>query len=301
MLKKLSLTAFALTCGVGVAAADPISLPIGAPLRIQFDNAEQINTAITGCIDVPGTVNYGCSDNWGILKVSNIANSLIEIDHTQIGGNAGVFFTDGVQGQITGLFYGIDLTGCSAPVAGVACTATGGTLDLYWNDVGTNTVGGFVPPGDLNARVDLITSGTFLVRLNFASGIINGDPVTTVTSDINLAGTITGAGNANGFLNVNLGAGGVWADELNGDWFHVDIDGDGIFGEAGETRDIRFRNTFNLLPSWNGGPNVLGFSSTDPATVLTAGQVPEPASLVLFGTGLGVAAIMARRRQRRKI
>ena len=73
-MKRLAfLSAFALLLGGGTASADPIPLPAGSPISIKFVNAEQINTAVTGCIDVPGTVDYGCSDNWGLINITDIS------------------------------------------------------------------------------------------------------------------------------------------------------------------------------------------------------------------------------------
>lgn len=296
-MKKIIFSTLAILSLAGAGFAEPIDLPEGTPLRIQFDNAEQIDTSLSGSIDVPGTLDYGTADNWGIIKVSNISIGGIEIPNTQIGGGGDTIFTDGVDGQISGIFYGVDITGCSGSGT-AACTATGGVLDLYWNDAGVNDLGVVSSYAPTDATVDAFTDGTFLVRLLFDSGVINGDADTTLTSSINLTESITGEGTANGFLSVDTSTPGAWTSILNGDWFFVDPNGNTVFGEAGETRDMRFRNTFNLLPSWNGtNPDVLGFSSTDPATVLTASEeAPEPATLTLLGLGLAGLARSQRRR-----
>ena len=113
--------------------------------------------------------------------------------------------------------------------------------------------------------------------------------VTSTADPLNLSGS----GQADGFANVmdinNDGvinaADGAWAHDINSDWFYVDPNGNGIKGEAGETRDIRFSNFYNNLTSWDGaaGTGIKGLRSNDPARGFV---VPEPASLALAGIAL---------------
>jgi hypothetical protein len=287
-MKKVLLIMVAVFFVTGMAFADPILLPTDQPLRIQFDNIEQLDTTGSNSIVVPG--GYGTAGNWGVLKVSNIAISAVITDHTLIGGAGLHIFDDGTQGQVTGLFYDIDITGTN--------TATGGVLDLYWNDVGDNVVTATCLAGTTcapdAATVTLFTSGTFLGRLFFDSGIVSGDFVTTLTSDISVIGSVSGEGHANGFLSVDTSTVGDWTNALNGDWFFVHSDT--------ATRDVRFRNTFNLDPNWDGAAEsgIIGLSSTDPATVFTATAVPEPGTLTLLGLGLGGLAVLGRRKSLRR-
>ena len=277
-MKKTLLAAFAILslAGTDSAWAAAYVLPTDTALVFKFNNSEQVDTNGGNDLDVPGTVDYGTAGNWGIILVSTIElgdptafpNSSIPSIGTQIFANQ-VFSNGQTNGQVYGLFYDIDLTG--------ATTATGGVLDLYWHDGGTLTL----PATPTTATVNAFTTGTFLARIDFASGIVGpGDCGTTISSTVNP--TLGVSGFADSFGNVDVGAGGLWASTLDRDWFNT----------ACGTRDIRFRNSFNSLPSWNGS-NAIGLSSTDPAQVFT---VPEPMTLGLLGLGLAGLGVRMRRR-----
>lgn len=312
MLRKIAIATFALASFgmVGTASAEILDLPLGTPLVMDFSNIEQLyvgDDALTetGCINVPGTVDYGCSDNWGFLRINTINTSKVvdpnaDIDDTGIPPNLYNTTANG-DTEIYGFFYGINLEDCGGTGL-TTCTASGGYLDLYWHEDG---IAGIDIIADLNpttAHVDAVTSGTLLARLYFDSGIIDGDDLTTITSDVNLLSTFT-SGNGNGFLSVDTSVDGLWTDALNGDWFYVDgsdlgsTRGDG----TDETRDLKFRNTFTsalgIAADWH-DPTIgaFGLTSSDPAEAFTA--VPEPASLTLFGVGLAAAAVAARRRKK---
>jgi hypothetical protein len=292
MTSKVLLATFAMLCIAGTALAAPIALPQNAPLFFQFNNMEQVDTTLANTIVVPGGYNgVATQGNWGVVNISSIQNGAVSVPHRDIAGGP-LFFADdgpgGTSGQITGIFYGIQLTS--------GTRATSGILDLFWHDAGSDTItaaclaGGCGPNA---ATVAAFTSGTFLARLDFASGIITGDPLTTIASNTDV--TVSLSGFADSFANVDTSAGGAWANVLNGDWFFVDTNGDGIFGGPGETRDVRFSNFFNDLPSWDGTSGIVGFRSNDPARVLT---VPEPGTLTLLGLGLLGLGFVVRRRNK---
>jgi len=311
MRKLLAMSAAALLCVAGTASAAPLVLPTGQPIVLDFSNVEQLNVndALNTCIATPGTTStggvYGCSDNWGFIRVNTINISKVADPNTDIddGGITNLYNTTANGStEIFGLFYGINVTSCSGTGA-TTCTATGGFLDLYWHETG---IAGVDVIGDLDptaASVDAVDSGTFLARLFFDNGIISGDANTTITSNVDLTTTF-GQGAANGFLAVDTTAGGLWATALNGDWFFIDgPDAGTVRGDSpDETRDVKFRNTFNRVtePSdtsfnWN-ALGIVGLTSTDPAETFTAAAVPEPATLTLLGLGLAGAAARRRRR-----
>jgi hypothetical protein len=294
----------------GVTQAAPISLPGDSPIYFQFNNMEQVDQSGTNSIapsaataafagDVAPTISS--EGNWGVFNVSSLQAGGIATNHQDISGGP-AFWANGISGgQISGIFYGINLTS--------GTTATGGYMDIYWNDTAVisnaDLNGAYLPTNRTDANhMGIFTpaTGTFLARLAFQSGIISGDNTTTIQSNSDL--TLTTSGHADSFASVVDANGdgvidaadGAWASVLNTDWFYVDTNGDGTFGGPGETRDLRFSNFFNGLTAWNDTTNtsIVGLRSNDPGRAFT---VPEPSEISLLGIGLLGLGAFARRRK----
>jgi hypothetical protein len=305
--KKVIGIAVGLALSASIQAA-PIVLPTG-PVYFQFNNLEQLDTSLSNGITVPGGAGYmvpaglpASEGNWGVFNVSSMQYGTVTTPNQDIGGGAGFWGYGLSAGQVSGIFYGITTTG--------ATTATGGYIDLWWNDTAllssTDISGTTTSPTDrtaANLAGDFTpsTTGSFLARFEFATGIKSDGSNTTISSNIDIT-NITGSGQADSFANiVDVNGDGVidasdgaWAAVLNGDWFNVDPSGTGTI----ETRDLRFSNFFNLFAGWDGTSPITGLRSNDPGRVFVV-SVPEPATMALMGLGLAGVGFSSRRRRAR--
>ena len=293
----LAVFAAAVLTSATVMAA-PITLPV-SPLFIQYTNNEQFSLSNSIHSTLPGTQTQTSEGNWGILQISSIAKGTAQnpLGSDIQGGGASVFAGGGPGGpQITGIFYGTQVNGASGGL-----NATGGVIDLYWQDVGQANTGadlaaGFNPARRPNQKTytgyaePLNPSFIFLAQLVYGPGCDSGG-VNHVCTGVAPG---TGDGTAKSYQSVNLAAGGVWASQLDTNFFTLDAN-----GQPMSAQDVRSDSNFsqNSASAWNGalGTDIIGLRSNDPVRALVT---PEPATLTLFGLGLLGAGFMRRRKQK---
>lgn len=280
---KTKLLAFAIGSALSFSAfaSQATFLPPG-PIYLKFNGNEQI--AINGAHTYAGSSEI----NWGVFTVSTMETGDVNTPHDSVDGTGNIFFVNGQGGQVTGMFYGIQ---AGTPNATNPFPATGGYVDLYWRDLSTmsktSNANGSTSPAvrcGWNCATGY-TEGTFLGRLMFDSGMDTVNPNNDIVG--NTVPSSNGfSGMADSYASVDVSAGGLWAQQLDSNWF----------SSWQGLRDLRFKNSYNYNPYWNGGADVLGARIDDPGQAMA---LPEPGALSLMGLAMAGMGLALRRRQKR--
>jgi hypothetical protein len=293
------LTAAMLTSATVMAA--PITLPAG-PLFIQYTNDEQFSVSNSIHSINASTGAQTSEGNWGILQISSIVKGTAQAPTGSDiqGGGAPVFSGGGPGGpQITGIFYG-------TTVNPGGLSAQGGFIDLYWQDVGNANTGADLASGfDATRRLNQKTytgyaeplnpSFIFLAQLVFGPGC-DTNPAHNVCTGVAPG---TGDGTAKSYQSVNLAAGGLWASQLDSNFFTLDANGAPLSPAQDTRTDSNF--TQNGASKWNGpvGSDIIGLRSNDPVRADALAPVPEPATLTLLGSSALIGLGYLRRRKQK--
>ncbi|WP_229429801.1 PEP-CTERM sorting domain-containing protein [Massilia sp. ZL223] len=281
-MKKILALAFGAAMSFGAYAAPATQLPPG-PIYLKFSGQEQI--AINGATTWAGSNEI----NWGVFTISTMERGSVNTPNDQIDPTGDIFFVNGLGGgQVTGMFYGVEQ---GTPNANNPFPATKGYMDLYWRDLNsmTKTTLDTINPG-VRCGFDCatgFTEGTFLARLFFDTGMDTIDPNNTIVGD-QIPSSNGFSGTADSYASVDMSAGGLWADQLDSDWF----------SSWQGLRDLRFKNSYNYNPNWgNGANNILGARIDDPGQAYS--EVPEPGALSLMGLAMVGMGVALRRRQKK--
>ena len=297
--------------GVSGAAMALPTLPVG-PAYLTYTGVEQVNTSDS--LAVPGG---GTEGNWGIIRIGSISGGTANPDN-QLVNQGTATWNAGQGGQIIGIFSGIDLT--------TGTTATGGTLSLYWlagstlslTQIEATGPGARTAAGTVTGINDAGTTHQLLATMTFSAGSssVLGDTTTTVQSTSTPTSLQTGQSSS--YLNVVPNV-GLWAADLNTDWFQFNTTGDPLSLYSGTT-DVYSQNAYASLdnrtctarnPSthvctaysytysnWTDtAANTYGFQINSGTVMADVAPVPEPASMALISAAL-IGFGVSRRKQK---
>lgn len=232
--------------------------------------------AVSGITTAPGAI--GSEDTWGIFSVALIENIT----------TAQTLFTKGVDGFLTGIFYGLEdkavevqcgLTGCNT-----TALAVGGKVDMYLNstdyDPNPNSdgdgPGGRIGSSGYKSITDI--GGALYLSADFATEV-NG--LSLGYTYLNFFNNTSFAGNGQGFLDVTGGS----AASL--------FDTNALADPVGGLHDLFLTVTFDDV---NSAASSIGWTVTSAGQVKGEVNIPEPGTLALVGLGLVGAGFLRRRK-----
>jgi hypothetical protein len=272
---RLAILMVALVLSVSAAQADPFAFGAGGlttpspgdMLNIQGNLSENL---ITGT----GQTNFGIGFVASIQDMSKPGSPIVWAQG--VGG----------QGQLTFTFNNFSSTSITPGGLGQNLTFSGGNLNFFYNPSIIHTVTGSMGTNAMPDASGTFATGAPILTAAGIPGIIPGDLTTTINATVTqLTSPFTGEGAGN--LTTTGG--------LAGNAFHDFLNGQNLFF-----------NFVNNAPDPNpGSPWPVGSSAAalqnTPAPIATTAGIPEPASMLLWGTvaaGIGVCGGLRRSRKK---
>ena len=230
----------------------------------------------------------GTEDNWGIAKVTSIWNT-VPLSDIQVWSDE-----PDDNKSLRVFFYGLDLAYWDSNTGdyGMTALSSGAYLEIYewdaeWND-------SIINAGNRSGSTftGITNGGTLLAKFEFTYGVTSDQDIVASGTTTTINNPPVGTGQA--FLKIVDGLyKDVWninREELLKSAHFADKDFDPT--QVDPDADLYIQFNFEPLPS----SDTTGFhlSSEDPAIGAT---IPEPASLMLVGTGLLAIGMLVRRKK----
>lgn len=279
------LTVSLIAFGIGSAFAFSLAGGYLGPVKFKFSNYEKMYDPRDP--QHPDYPDYyynngdGVEDNYGIFYVTGIYSA--DGFNTEL-------WTPSASEELTGVFYGIDIQSMSVGAGGdLNVQSVGGWLDTYLDitpdfDASQGQSGYFDTNGIPHDEYTTATDGTLFLSTMFVPGIDSTNDA-TVDGDFD-GGTIPSSGDAASYLSITGGA-YDWMFDSDGytpTWTDDSANSQTSIADFYEIHDF-FENDGSITPivgDWH-------LLSEDP---LYGTAVPEPATMLLLGTGLiGLAGV----------